>query len=108
MRDFFALNRLDPIEMLGNRPGLVRLDRTDEMPLETIGHRPPGRWRCPPVMTDRHLWQRFLQIALSEPALSLGRERQHRVGIEGFAHRKQIDCVGFATTGTSGLGDAAQ
>ncbi|MFD2270698.1 hypothetical protein ACFS07_05095 [Undibacterium arcticum] len=73
---------MHPVEMLGNLPGLVALDRPDEMPFQQqIGL---GR-------LDRgHLVECFLQIILAESALPGLCSRHHGGRVEGLGDCQQL------------------
>src|SRR5690606_34110908 len=88
--DLLAVDRMDPVEVLGDRARLVGLDRADEVPLERTALGPlertalgplwrtalgplwrfaPGGWRRPPVAACGDLVQRLLHVVLAERTL---------------------------------------
>src|SRR5690606_21857726 len=111
--DFLAVDRMDPVEVLGDRARLVGLDRADEVPLERFALGPlerfaPGGWRRPPVAACGNLVQRLLHVVLAERTLSEGREFEDARRREGLADRGQADRAGRRACGLAGFADPAQ
>src|SRR5690606_33866422 len=83
--DFQAIDAVHPVEMLGDGPGLVRLDRPDEVPDQRQ------------ILQFGHLGQGFLQVILPD-VLDAGSDRFADVRrCPGLADRHQGDLRGITT-----------
>ncbi|MNT28238.1 hypothetical protein D3C72_1639090 [compost metagenome] len=76
--DLQAIHRVHPGEVLGQRLGLVRLDRADEVP----DHIQVGEFGL--------LGQGFLQVVLAEVALAAGAGVAQGIRRLALAHRQQL------------------
>lgn len=97
LRDLQPVDRMHPVEALGDGARLVRLQRADEMPLELgaqVGER-------------ADLVDRFLHVVLAECALAGRVCGAHRVGGKRLRHREQRDRAGRAAGRAGGFVDAA-
>ena len=97
LRDFFAIDRMHPVEVFGNRSRLVALDRSDEMPFQC---------QIRTFRTDSvHFIQRLLQIIFAKRGLpGLGRS-DHRIRIEGLRYGQQVDAVNIALRAVRSVGN---
>lgn len=78
--DFSPVNRMYPVEVLGDWPRFIRLDRPDEMPFDA------GRGLSG---TRFNLGKGFLQVVFAEGVLAQRGKFEHARSVPGFAHRKQ-------------------
>ncbi len=71
--------------MFRHRPGLVALQRPDEMPLQVE------------IREGLDFLQGFLNVTLAEPPLACGCGLPDRPLREGFAHRQQRNAIGITS-----------
>src|SRR5690606_7806105 len=93
--DLQAVHRVHPGEVLGDGPGLVRLDGPDEVPDQVQ------------VGQLGLLGQGFLQVVLAEVALAGGMCLAYGLRRLGLAHGEQTDCLRIALRGLRRLTDTA-
>jgi hypothetical protein len=81
--DLQSIDRVHPVEAFGDDPGLVALQRSDQVPLDLAAQ----------IGQRFHLFEGFLHVVLAERALP-GRVRvAHRLWAESLCHSQQRDAL---------------
>ena len=96
LRDFEAVYRVRPIEVLGHEFGFVALHGADAVPHQ-----------CGlDVLQGGDFVHAFLNVVFAKVALAAGGDLAHIVGAEGFGHGQQLHAVGTACAGCTRGRDA--
>ena len=83
LRDFEAVYRVCPVEVLGHEFGFVALDGADAMPHQ-----------CGlAVMQRDDFVYAFLDVVFAKVSLAAGRDLAHIIGAESFGHGKQLHAI---------------
>jgi hypothetical protein len=96
LRNFEAIHRVRPVEILGHEFGFVALYGADAVPDQ----------RAMKALQRHDFVNAFLDVVFAKVTLTASGHATHIVGAEGFGHGQQLRAASRAAAGSAGRSDA--